>query len=188
MSAPVAAPAPTPLSRIAFGGFGRVGLAGLVLVLAAVIVTMSGGAGLAGRIGSLFGVQSHAKSKPIAAVEVAGPVKAVVNSVRQQATPAAHSQRQVVRRRVSTRRHAGGTPQQSPAPGAPRPAPALPPSQPAPPPVVPKPPPPAPSGNVERTVTTVHNTAAPVVPQAQPVLDQAQQTVSQACGLIRGCP
>jgi hypothetical protein len=186
MSAPVAGPAPTPLSRIAFGGFGRVALAGLVLVMAAVTVTMSGGAGLAGRVGSLFGVQSHAKTKPVAVVEVAGPVKAVVNSVRQS-TAAAHSQRSVVRRRVSTRRHAGGTPQQSPAPGAPRPAPALPPSQPAPPPVVPKPQP-TPTGNVEKTVKTLHDTAAPVVPQAQPVLDQAQQTVSQACGLIGGCP
>lgn len=191
MSAPVGgvAQAPTPLSRIAFSGFGRVALAGLVLVLAAVVVTMSGGGGLAGRLGSLFGVQSHAKAAPVAAVEVAGPVKEVVNSVRRS-TAVARSQHPVVRRHVSSRRHAGGTPQQSPAPGAPRPAPALPPSaQPAPPPVVPKPPPPAPSGNVEKTVATVRDTTAPVVPQqAQPVLDQAQQTVSQACGLTGGCP
>jgi hypothetical protein len=177
------APASTPLSRIAFGGFGRVALAGLLLVLAAVVVTMSGGAGLAGRVGSLFGVQSHAKSEPVAAVEVAGPVKAVVSSVRRSGV--ARSQRPAVHRRVGARRG----PQQSPAPVAPRPAPALPPSEPVPPPVeTPKPPPPAPSGNVQRTVETVRNTTAPLVPQAKPVLDQTAQTVSQACGLIGGCP
>ena len=196
IASPVAgvAPAPTPLSRIAVGGFGRVALAGLVLVLAAVVVTMSGGAGIAGRVGSLFGFQSQAKTKPVAVVEVAGPVNAVVNSVRRSA--AAPSQRPAVHRRVNARRPAARTPQQSPAPVAPRPAPALPPSQPAlppsqpaPPPVVPKPPPPAPSGTLEKTVGTVRETAAPVVPaQAQPVLEQVQQTVSQACGLIGGCP
>ena len=181
------APASAPISRIAFGGFGRVALAGLVLVLAAVVVTMSGGAGLAGRVGSLFGFQSRAKQKPVEVVEVAGPVNAVVASVAGSA-PSQSRNRQVVRRHRTGRRHAGGTPQQSPAPGAPRPAPALPPSQPAPPPAVPKPPPPAPAGNVEQTVKTVHDTAPPIVPQAQPVLDQAQQTVSQACGLTGGCP
>lgn len=175
------APAPTPLTRIAFGGFGRVALAGLLLVLAAVVVTMSGGVGLAGRLGSLFGVQSHSKPEPVAAVEVAGPVKAVVTSVRRPA--AAHTQRPAVQRRVSARRPGARTPQ-PPALAAPRPAPALPPSRPAPPPT----PPPAPSGNVQRAVDTVRTTTAPVAPQAQPVLDQTAQAVSQACGLIGGCP
>jgi DNA polymerase-3 subunit gamma/tau len=184
-ASPVAAlgPGHAPLGRVAALGLGRIALAGLVLVLAAVVVTMSGGAGVAGRVGSLFGLRSEPRAKPVAAVEVAGPVAAVIKSVQGAR---ARPQRQGGGSRVNAKRPVTRTPKQSPAPAPSRPAPALP--QPPPPVEAPGPPQPAPGGNVEKTTKAVRETMTPVVPQAQPVLDQTAQTVSQVCGAIGGCP
>jgi hypothetical protein len=165
---------------------GRAGLAAVVLVLAAVAVTMSGGAGLGGSLGALFGLHTRQGGKPVSAIQVAAPatVQSAVASARL--APVTRVQRQPKKR---TRPQSTPAPRRlSPGPGAPRPAPAAPPVAPQPPPVqAPTPPPPA-SGNVQHTVQTVRDTAAPLAPPAQPVLDQALQTVDRTCTLIGGCP
>src|SRR5213083_2752121 len=73
-----AASPPAPLGRIAAGGLGRLALAGAVLALAAVAVTMSGGTGLGSRFGGLFGLRSEQKARPVHVVRlaVAPPVDA----------------------------------------------------------------------------------------------------------------
>jgi hypothetical protein len=166
---------------------GRGVLAGAVLVLAAAVVTMSGGAGLGGRLGALFGLHSGQAGEPVAAVHAGAPatLESAVTSVRVFPRAVAPRTSQPKRR---TRPRTAPAPGRAPVAGeAPRPAPALPPVAP-PPPAVPKPAP-TPQGNVERTVQTVHETVTPVTPQpVQPVLDQATQTVGQVCGLIGGCP
>lgn len=180
------AAAPTPLGRIAAAGLGRVALAALVLVLAAVVVTVSGSSGLGGRLGSLFGLRSDAqKKKPVAPVQVAGPVSELVTAARLAAVQ--RSRPAPVRHNRAKHRQAGA-PRRSPAPTAPRPAPALPAPPPsAPPPSVPHPAP-APGGNVQHAADVVRQTVTPAAPQAQPVVDQTVQTVGQVCGLIGGCP
>jgi hypothetical protein len=166
---------------------GRGVLAGVVLVLAAVVVTMSGGAGLGGRLGALFGLHSGQAGKPVAAAHAAAPAlpESAVTSVRVFPRAVAPRKSQPKSR---TRPRTAPAPGRAPVAGeAPRPAPAQPPVAP-PPPTVPKPAP-TPQGNVERTVQTVRETVAPVTPQpAQPVLDQTTQTVGQVCALIGGCP
>lgn len=191
-----AAAADAPLGRIAASGLGRVALAGLVLVLAAVVVTMSGGAGLGGRLGALFGLHSRQGGKPVSAIQVAAPaaVRPLPSAASGRWRNPARSAPEV---RLRTRHPAATGPQRTEAP-SPRPTPAVPspvqPPAPAPPPVQPpSPPKPAPSGTVQRTVSTVREIAAPVVPApaqpvVQPVLDQAEATVNQVCGLIGGCP
>jgi hypothetical protein len=187
------------LGRIAWGGFSRVLLAGLVLVLAAVVMTMSGGAGFGGKLGALFGLHSRQGGKPATAIQVAAPAPVLQPTVVASATPR-RSARPAPRVRLRSRHPAATGPQRTQAPGprpnpAPAPAPAQPP--PAPPVQVPKPPPPAPSGNVQQVARTVHDTVPAVVPAPaqpvvqpvlQPVLDQTTAAVDQACGLVGGCP
>jgi hypothetical protein len=185
----------TPLGRIAWGGFSRVFLAGIVLVLAAVVVTMSGGAGFGGKLGALFGLHSRQGGKPATAIQVAAPAPVLSSNVVARATPR-RSARSVPRVRLRSRHPAATGPQRTQAPGTrPSPAPAQP--APAPPVQVPKPPPPAPSGNVQQIARTVHDTVPAAVPApvqpvvqpvTQPVLDQTTAAVDQACGLIGGCP
>ena len=181
--AAIAGTPPAPLGPIAAGGLGRVGLAGLVLVLAAAAVTVSGGAGLGGRLGSLFGFNSKPSREPVHAVDAAAPVSSTPYVAETRpALP------QVQRRTPPARSHkrsepVRSTPRRSPSPTdrpAPPKAPALPPvSLPA--------PPGAPSGTVDRAVKAVQETTAPV-PAAQPVVDQLTSAVGQACGLLGGCP
>jgi hypothetical protein len=165
------------------GGLGRVGLAGCVLVLAAVVVTMSGGAGLGGKIGALFGLKAEERHKPVTAIRVSAPAPAQLQDVVARATPRRRA-RSVPRVRLRSRKPAATGPRRTQAPSE-RPTP--PPVQA--PPAVPAPKPaPAPSGNVEHAAEQVRDVVAPAAPQAQPVLDQTVATVQQACGLIGGCP
>lgn len=167
--------------------FWRVPMAGVVLVLAAVVVTMSGGAGLGGRLGALFGLHSKQGNKPASAVPAAAPAAArvAVASMRVASRTPPPSR---ARPKSRTRPRSAPGPRRSPAQGeAPRPAPAQQPVAPSPP-TPPPPPVPKPTGNVERVVGTVRDTAAPVAPPAQPVLDQTVQTANQVCGMIGGCP
>jgi hypothetical protein len=164
---------------------GRAGLGAVVLVLAAVAVTMSGGAGLGGSLGALFGLHTRQGGKPVSAIQVAAPatVQRAVASARL--APVTRAQRQPKKR---TRPQSAPAPRRrSPAPAPPQPAPAGPPAAQQPPPVQ-APSPPPPTGNVQRAAQTVRDTAAPLAPPAQPVLDQAVQTVNRACTLIGGCP
>jgi hypothetical protein len=183
---PGAIAAPAPIGRVAAGGLGRVALAGLVLILAAVVMTTSGGAGLGGRLGALFGLHSKQGGKPVSAIQAAAPaaVHDAVTVARvapaQPRRTAPHAKRHTRRPPVTT------TPQGTPAP-APNPAPALPPSQP-PPIETPHPPGPAPEGNVQHAVKTVRDSAAPLAPPLQPVLDQSVAAVDKVCGLVGGCP
>jgi len=166
--------------------FGRAGLAGVVLVLAAVVVTMSGGAGLGGRLGALFGLHSKHGGKPVAAVHSAAPASvrhpvASVHALTRHAAPRA------LQLKARTRPQTAPAPHRAPvSQEAPRPAPAQQPAAPSPPPA-PRPVP-APQGTVQHVVQNVRDTAAPLAPPAQPVLDQVSGTVDQACGLIGGCP
>ena len=166
--------------------FGRAGLAGVVLVVAAVVVTMSGGAGLGGRLGALFGLHSKHGGKPVAAIRTAAPAPvphpmASVHALRHHAAPRA------VHPKARTRPQTAPAPHRAPvSQEAPRPAPAQQPAAPSPPPV--PQPVPTPQGNVQHVVKDVRDTAAPLAPPAQPVLDQVSGTVDQACGLIGGCP
>lgn len=184
--------ADAPLGRIAAGGLGRVALAAAVLVLAAIVVTMSGGAGLGGKLGALFGLHSKPSSKPVAAIQVARP-DAVGSLPALARAPVRHRARPAPRARLHTRPPASSAPQRIEAP-SPSPAPATPPAVQAPaPPAQPSGPPKPASGNVQRVVSTVRDVAAPVVPApAQPVvaplLDQTTSTVNQVCGLLGGCP
>jgi hypothetical protein len=178
-----------PLGQVAAGGLWRVALAGLVLVLATVIVTMSGGAGLGGRLGALFGLHSNAGAKPASAIHAGAraPVKARPTVARGRLRHPARSAPGV---RLRSRQPAATGPQRTPAP-SPRP---VSPSRPAPSPSpspspVPVPPKPAPSGNVQHVVRTLRDTTAPVVPApAQPVLEQTASAVDQVCGRVGGCP
>ncbi|HEX6714068.1 MAG TPA: hypothetical protein VF066_11805 [Thermoleophilaceae bacterium] len=180
------------LGRVAAGGFARVVLAGLVLVLAAVVVTMSGGAGLGGKLGSLFGLHSTQGGMPATAVQVAAPAPVQRTSVVARETPRRLAG-SAPRVRLRQRHPAATGPRRTQAPSQ-RPTPAPAPVQPPPPPVeVPKPPPPAPGGNVKQVVETVRKTTQPVVPApaqpvVNPVVDQTTAAVDQACGLIGGCP
>jgi hypothetical protein len=183
-----AAAADAPLGRVAVGGLGRLALAGLVLVLAAVVVTMSGGAGLGARLGALFGLHSERRgAKPVSAINAAPPaptVKPLDTVARGKSRPPARSAPTV---RLRSRYPAGTGPQRTLAP-SPRPGQQAPPAVP-PPPTVPSPPRPAPPGTVQRLVTTVRDTTAQVAPApAQAVVDQATEAVNQVCGLAGGCP
>jgi hypothetical protein len=174
-----------PLGRVAVGGLGRLVLAGCVLALAAAVVTMSGGAGLGGKLGSLFGLKSQERSKAVTAVRVSAPAPVQLEGVVARVTSRRHAS-PAPRVRLRSRKPAATGPRRTRVPGA-RPSPA----QPAPPAVpAPEPPPapPAPSGNVQRAVQTIRDTAGPAIPQAQPVLDQTAAAVGQACGVIGGCP
>jgi hypothetical protein len=182
-----AAAADAPLGRVAVGGLGRVALAGLVLALAAAVVTMSGGAGLGGRLGALFGLHTERqRAKPVSAIHAPPPtptVKPLDTVARGNSRPPARSAPTVRLRSWSS---AGTGPQRTLAP-SPRPAPPAPPA--VPPPSVPSPPHPAPPGTVQRLVTTVRDTTAQVAPApAQAVVDQATEAVNQVCGLAGGCP
>jgi hypothetical protein len=180
------AAADAPLGRVAVGGLGRVALAGLVLALAAAAVTMSGGAGLGGRLGALFGLHSdRQRAQPVSAINAAPTptVKPLDTVARGNSRPPARSAPTV---RLRSRYPAGTGPQRTLAP-SPRPGPPAPPE--VPPPTVPSPPQPAPPGTVQRLVTTVRDTTAQVAPApAQAVVDQATEAVNQVCGLAGGCP
>lgn len=195
MSTPVvggaASAATASLGRIAAGGFWRVVVAGAVLVLAAIVMTMSGGAGLGGGLGALFGLHTGQGGKPATAIQVAAPAPVLPSkSVVARVTPRrpASSAPGV---RLRSRKPAATGPQRTPAPST------QPGSSPAHPGPVPAPAPPPASGNVQQVVRQVHDTvpqavpapAKPVVaPVAQPVLDQTTAAADQACGLIGGCP
>ena len=181
----------TSLGRVAAGGFGRVLCAGALLVLAAIVVTMSGGAGLGGQLGALFGLHSRQGGKPATAIQVAAPAPVLHPPVVARVAP-----RRPVRSapgvRLRSRKPAATGPQRTPAPS---PQPATP-HAPPPPVVVPKPPP-APGGNVQGIARQVAGTVPPVVPApaqpvvqpvVQPVLDQTVAAVDQTCGVIGGCP
>jgi hypothetical protein len=186
----VAAVAEKPLAGVAASGFGRVGLAGVVLVLAAVVATMSGGAGFAGRLGTLFGFHSKQAAKPVSATQPALPAVSELRSVARGRLR--HPARSAPRLRLRSRHPAATGPQRTQAPGT-RPVPAAP-QAPAPAPSqVPSPPTPAPAGTVHRVVTIVRDTTGPVVPPpaqpvVQPVLEQTSAAVDQVCGLAGGCP
>jgi hypothetical protein len=166
--------------------FGRSGLAGVVLVLAAVVVTMSGGAGLGGRLGALFGLHSKQGGKQVSAIHAVAPA-AVRHSVASARVAPRHAAPRASQPKARTRPQTGPVSRRAPvSQEGPRPAPAQQPAAPSPPPV-PRPAP-APQGNVQHVVQQVRETAAPVAPPAQPVLDQVSGTVDQACGLIGGCP
>jgi hypothetical protein len=168
---------------------GRLVLAGSVLVLAAVVMTMSGSGGFAGRLGGLFGVEARTAEEPVHVVRLAEPQRAAAVASFRHAAPAGAAP-VALRRRGQTKQ---GVP---PAPlnvrsgpgagGGPVPAPPAPP--PAPPPVEAPRPAPAPRGIVDRTVETVRTTVAPTAPPAQPVLDRTAAAVGQVCGVIGGCP
>lgn len=169
-----------PLARVAAGGFGRVALACCVLVLAAVVVTMSGGAGFGGALDALFGTQSKARKSSSPSVRAAAPIVAspaaarprgrAIAPVRQQRRPRQHV-------RKALRRSEPAPARPAPIAAAPAPAPVQP----------PKPPPVAPR-QLERALETTTQVVVPVVPAVQPVTDQATTTVSQICGMLGGCP
>jgi hypothetical protein len=145
-------------------------------------MTTSGGAGLGGRLGALFGLHSKQGRKPVSAIQAAAPA-----AVQHAVTVARVAPAQPRRRAPHAKRHTRQppvttTPQRTPAP-APNPAPALPPPI-----ETPQPPAPAPEGNVQHAVKTVRDTAVPLAPPLQPVLDQSEAAVDQVCGLIGGCP
>jgi hypothetical protein len=169
-----------PLGRIAIGGFGRVALACSVLVLAAIVVTLSGGAGFGGALGALFGTQSGAHRSAAPAVQAGAPV-APAGFVR--AAPRAPAVR--VSPPARRRQGARGAPRQSP-PAASRPAPLVG-APPAPPVQVPQPAP-LPQGQVQHAVDMTRQVLDPAAPAARPVTDQAAATVGQLCGLLGGCP
>lgn len=174
------------LRRLAVAGIGRVILAGLVLALTAAVVTMSGGAGLGGRLGSLFGLHTRQGGKPATAIQVAAPAPVLHSNVVARVTPRRHAG-SAPRVRLRSRRPAATGPRRTQVPSPP---PTSPPVQaaPAPPPVQAPKPAPAPGGNVERATQQVHDVVAPAAPPVAPVLDQTVTTVRQACGLIGGCP
>jgi hypothetical protein len=174
---------------------GRVALAGVVLALAAMAVTISGGAGLLGGLGEVFGSSSELRrgggDRAHAAADVA--VKALVASHRVVPQRVSRPQPQQVPRReaVAAPRPAPApapvavpqpAPVAAPAPSpAPRPAPAPPPTSP------PTGPRPQPGGTVERVTHDLRDAVAPVAP-LQPVVDQATGAVTQVCALLGGCP
>jgi hypothetical protein len=180
------------LGRVAAGGLARILLAGLVLVLAAVVVTMSGGAGLGGKLGSLFGLHSRQGGMPATAVQVAAPAPVLRTSVVARETPRRLAG-SAPRVRLRQRHPAATGPRRTQAPSQ-RPTPSPAPVQPPPPPIqIPKPPPETPGGNAKQVVDTVRKTTRPVIPApaqplVEPVLDQTTAAVDHACGLIGGCP
>jgi hypothetical protein len=172
------------LGRVAAGGFARVLVAGFVLVLAGLVVTISGGTGFGGRLGSLFGFGSsgHAKRAPVAfhtPRAAAAPVL-VARSTPHRSALRPHTPKRSAPVRIAPQRR-------SPAAQG-QPAPATPPVAPAPPPVEIPRPVPAPSGNVERTTEAVRDITAPTVPAATPVVDAVAGVTGQVCSLIGGCP
>jgi hypothetical protein len=156
-------------------------------LLLAAAVTMSGGAGLGGRLGVLFGLHSEQARRSVSGVEVATPAAGTTvarGTLRQPARSAPTV-------RLRSRHPVQAVPPRTQAPSPP-PTPAVPPG-PAPVPPVQPPSPPKPSGNVERAVNTVRDTASPAVPSpaqpvSQPVLDQVAAAFGQACGAVGGCP
>jgi hypothetical protein len=172
-----------PLARVAAGGFGRVALACCVLVLAAIVVTMSGGAGFGGALDALFGTHADTSRKAAPPVRAAAPALSV-----RRAAPRRHVNAVTPARPPANRRRAA-SPRRS-APVAERPAPAAPAPVPVPAPAPVQIPKPAPDTNrqLERTVETVKQVAVPLAPAAQPVTDQLTTTVGQVCGMLGGCP
>ena len=182
MSAPpvgLARLAEPPLARVAAGGFGRVALACCVLVLAAIVVTMSGGVGFGGALDALFGTHADASKKAAPSVRAAAPALSVHRAApgRRAIAPTPATQPQHRRRPAAPQRSAPPAP---PAPVNVAPAPV-----PTPAPVpIPKPAP----GQLERTVETVKQVAVPLAPAAQPVADQLTTTVGEVCLMLGGCP
>ena len=182
MNTPPAGGTPAPLSRIAAGGLARLGAGCALLVMVGIAVTSSGGAGLTGRLGGLFGFRAQPRPAPaVRAVEPLAPVRPVATLSKPATRSVSHT-----KRRPSPRRPVHSVPRQSP------PAPAAPAVTLAPPvPVEVRTPAPPPSGNVGRVVQRVREVAAPVlepVAPAQQVVRDATTVVGQVCGLLGGCP
>src|SRR4051794_2979849 len=160
-------------------------------------MTSSGGGGLAGPLGGLFGLHSGHRAKPLPAVEAAA---------RRPANHSSTAERSVLPRRphkapaarlharhpaVAPLRHVAIAPRPHRAPSTTPSAPSTKPAAPAPgppPPVQNRQPPRAPAGNVERAAQTIRDTMAPAAPPLRPLLDQTTTTVGRACGLVGGCP
>ena len=172
------------LGRIAAGGFARVVVAGFVLVLAGLVVTISGGAGFGGRLGSLFGFGSSGHAKP-APVAFHAPRPAAAPVVVARATPHRSAPRPDTPKRSAPVHRA---PQRRSPAAQGQPAPPTSPVAPAPPPVEIPRPAPAPSGNVERTTKAVRDITAQAAPPAAPVLDAVAGVTGQVCSLIGVCP
>jgi hypothetical protein len=181
---PLAGPKARPLGGIARGGAWRLVLGASVLALAAAAMSISGAAGLAGPLGSVFGLHAGGadNGEQSSAAHIAPPVVvARAPSMRSGALRAGSGPRHGTR---VPRRHVPrpAPPRRTPTPTSPAPVSAPPPAGP------PSHPSPGPAGGVEHAVVTVRDTVVPVAPPAQPVLDETVQAVQHVCGLLGGCP
>jgi hypothetical protein len=167
---------PVAITRIAIGA--------CLLGLVAAAITVSGGIGLRGALGSLFGLHSPQAAQPPAAAPPAHLLAAAGLPVARQAGPNRS-------RRAPAEAHRRRTPRSAPSP-APRPAPSpapQPPSSPppSPPPAVPPPPPPQ-THIVKTAASTIQTVARPLPGPVPPLVDQAVGLVDATCVALGGCP
>jgi hypothetical protein len=178
-------PAQAPIGRMAALGLGRIALAGCLLALAALLVTTTGGGGLRGALGSLFGFHAghaprsataHRRSQPRA--DRAVPFQLLPISRGNARAPVARRHARGHRRDASHQRQTPGRP---PAPST-SPVPQIPPAPPA------APAPPGSQGLVGSAAHAIDQAAPVLPPPAQPLVHEAVATVGQLCGLLGQCP